>query len=55
MSDSPFMVIGAETPTSQPSMILMTSPRASSRFLPSSREQSFVISSAFCSSRAFQR
>ena len=41
------MSIGAPTATSIASMILMTSPRASSRFLPSSVETSVAISSIF--------
>ncbi len=50
ISDSPFMSIGAPTATSMASMILMTSPRASSKFLPSSVETSVAISSIFARS-----
>ena len=45
ISDSPFMSIGAPTATSIASMILTTSPRASSKFLPSSVETRVAISS----------
>ena len=48
---SPFIIIGAPTASSHASMILMTSPRASSRFLPSSRLTRRVTSS-MCSSRS---
>ena len=50
ISDSPFMSIGAPTAMSMASMILTTSPRASSRFLPSSVETSVAISSIRSSS-----
>ncbi len=42
---SPLSTIGAPTAMSMASMILMTSPRASSRFLPSSVLTSVAISS----------
>src|SRR5665647_3425624 len=50
ISDSPFMSMGAPTATSIASMIFTTSPRASSRFLPSSVETRVAISSIFARS-----
>ncbi len=55
MSDSPFMSIGAPTATSIASTIFTTSPRASSRFLPSSVETRVEISSMCSSSIGRQR
>ena len=45
ISVSPFSTIGAPTAMSMASMILMTSPRDSSRLLPSSVETRVAISS----------
>ena len=53
MSDSPFMSMGAAMAVSQASRTLTTSPRDSSRFLPSSVAVSRAISSMWSSRRPF--